>query len=64
MTITGKKSYVRYDQSRGKFRVDIGINGKEYVGRYKSMDEAMIASQAAENAYRLGYKNGAIKKKE
>lgn len=64
MIIAGEKSYIRFDQDRGKFRVDIGIHGKEYVGRYKKEEEAMIAAKAAENAYRLGYKNGAIKRKE
>lgn len=55
----GYKSYVRFDGSRGKFRVDIGIRGKEYVGRYETKEEAMIAAKAAENAYSHGYRNGA-----
>lgn len=58
--MVGNKSYVRFDGSRGKYRVDIGIKGKEFVGRYETKSEAMAAAKAAENAYCHGYRNGAI----
>lgn len=43
---------IHYDKSRSKWKVEIGVNGKNrYVGRFDSLEEAKEARKIAESIY-------------
>jgi hypothetical protein len=43
---------VHFDRSRNKWKVEIGVNGKnKYIGRYNTLEEATKARRDAELLY-------------
>ncbi len=45
-------SGIRFEKDRSLYRVCIGLNGKsKYIGRYKTIEDALIARKSAETTY-------------